>query len=72
MILFGPYDMVQIRLSDNIHSHVSGLEDTINFYSARFTIMDSPEGIESKISCLIEDMWTKNLVRKWKEDQNAS
>ena len=70
MILPGPFEWVEIRLSAN--SHLSGIEDTIDFYTSRFTLMDMNEEIQSKISCLIEDAWTKNLVRQWTEDQNAS
>ncbi len=69
MILPGPFEWVEIRLSDN--AHLAGIEDTINFYTVRPTLMDMNEEIQSKISCLIEDMWTENVVRRW-EEENAS
>lgn len=75
MILSGPYDMVQIRLSDSLESaYVSGIEDTIGFYTARFTLMDTDEGIQSKISWLIENLWTKNWFEKQAQigGENAS
>jgi hypothetical protein len=63
------YDMVRIRLSDRLESaYVSGIEATIDFYTARFTLMDTPEGIQSKISWLIENLWTES----WFERQAQS
>lgn len=69
MILPGPFEWVEIRLSNT--QHLSGIEDTIDFYTVRPTLMDMPETIQEKISCLIEDMWTKSVVRRW-EEENAS
>lgn len=65
MILSGTSDMVQIRLSDSLDSaYVSGIEDTIDFYTARFTLMESPEGMRSKISWLTENLWTNSWFEK--------
>lgn len=75
MILFEPFEMLQIRLSDSLDSaYVSGIEDTIDFYTARFTLMESPEGMQSKISWLIEHLWTKNWFEKQAQigGENAS